>query len=117
MTCCKQGVSPVAEERAEDHERVLHERDDLPGRVTTQQQLSAVLELSECEVIGVPVQDHLLKLRFNVLLLHRGDTDVLTTTTHTCDVVTTTYTSLGTTASYTHVQVTTTTHPDNMTYT
>ena len=68
---------PVAHEGAEYHEWVLHGRDDLAGRVTPQEQLAPVLEVSELELVAVPLGRHQPQLRLDVALLHRRDTDIL----------------------------------------
>ena len=69
--------APVAEERAEDHERILHQRHDLLCVGALQQQLASRLERREAETVLIPLGHHLLQLRFNVLLFRRRDTDVL----------------------------------------
>ena len=61
---------PVAKQRAEDHERVLHGADNLSCAVASEEELSAILEVTKRELLTVPLSDHLLQLRFDVLLLH-----------------------------------------------
>ena len=69
--------SPVAHERAEHHERVLHERHDLARRVPSEQELPARLEVAKGKLVPVPLGDHGLQLGLDVLLLGRRDADVL----------------------------------------
>ena len=71
--------SPVTQQGAEQHQGVLHQGDDLGGGVSAKQQLATSLEVREAELVRVPLADHLLQLRLNVLLLHRRDADVLNT--------------------------------------
>ena len=68
---------PVTEERAQHHETVLHQRDDLRRLSSLQQQLSSGLEVGKGQRLDVPVTDHLVQLGFYVLLLHSRDADVL----------------------------------------
>ena len=52
-------VVAVAHERAQHHQRVLHQRDYLGRHVSLQQQLAARLEVTELKVLVAPVRDHL----------------------------------------------------------
>ena len=68
---------PVAHERAEHHQTVLHQCDDLAHVVTLQQELAARLERTKRQLLRAPVKHDLLELGFNVLLLHCCNADVL----------------------------------------
>lgn len=70
---------PVAQERAQQHQAVLHAGDDLRGAVSPQEEFSTGLEAAECQRFVVPLVDHLFQLLFNVSLLHCADADVLAT--------------------------------------
>ena len=69
--------SPVGKQRSQDHQGVLHQRDNFRGGVTTQEKFTAVLEGAELEGQAAPVGNDLLQLGFDVLLLHRADADIL----------------------------------------
>lgn len=68
---------PVAQERAQQHQAVLHAGDDLWGAVSSQEEFSTGLEAAECQCFVVPLIDDLFQLLFNVPLLHCADADVL----------------------------------------
>lgn len=70
---------PVAQERAQQHQAVLHAGDDLWGAVSSQEELSTGLKAAECQCFVVPLIDDLFQLLFNVPLLHCADADVLST--------------------------------------
>lgn len=70
---------PVAQERAQQHQAVLHAGDDLRGAVSPQEEFSTGLEAAECQRFAVPLVDHLFQLLFDVSLLHCADADVLAT--------------------------------------
>ena len=70
-------ASPVAKQRRQDHERVLHKRHDLGRAVSSKQQLAAVLEVAEREFARVPFGHDLFELGLDVLLFDGRDADVL----------------------------------------
>lgn len=70
---------PVAQERAQQHQAVLHAGDDLWGAVSSQEELSTGLKAAECQCFVVPLIDDLFQLLFNVSLLHCTNADVLST--------------------------------------
>ena len=61
---------PVAEQRSQVHERVFHGGHNLAGGVSSQQQLSTVLEVAKSELVSQPLSHHGLELSLDVLLLH-----------------------------------------------
>ena len=69
--------SPVGKQRSQDHQGVLHQRDNFRGGVTTQEKFTAVLEGAKLEGQAAPVGNDLLQLGFDVLLLHSADADIL----------------------------------------
>lgn len=70
---------PVAQERAQQHQAVLHAGDDLWGAVSSQEEFSTGLKAAECQRFVVPLTDHLFQLLLNVPLLHCAEADVLST--------------------------------------
>lgn len=77
LTMIKAVLLPVGEKGTEHHEAVLQLADGLRGGVSSEQQLSAVVERHECQLVHRPLISYLPQLCLNILLLHRWYTDIL----------------------------------------
>lgn len=68
---------PVAHEGPQNHQAILHAGDDLWCAVSSQQKLSAILEVGKCKSLVVPLGNHLLQLLLNVSFFDSTDADIL----------------------------------------
>lgn len=69
--------SPVAEQRGQHHQAVLHHGDLLRRVGPFQQQFPSGPEGGEAERLAAPLRHHVLQLGLNVALLHSADANIL----------------------------------------